>query len=80
MKVQPPEVDSNFVREQLSEVREAYPEQFAYLRQRDAILRRTLLWIPHPNDPEAYMGMDRLEHLLDDLRRLPPGIVDLARE
>ena len=80
MNVRPSAEEFELLSAQLEDMRRAYPELFAYLRQRDAVLHRTLLWIPHPDDPEGYISMDRLGHVLEDLRYLPPGIVDLTRE
>lgn len=69
-----------WLREQAGAVAQHYPELFAYLRARDQLIHRTLLWIPRPGDPEGYIGFDRLERLLEELRGLPPGIADFVRE
>lgn len=68
-----------FLQGELDAARQAYPELFAYLGERDRVVQRTLRWIPPRGDPEAYIGVDRLERLLDDLRQLPPGIVELVQ-
>lgn len=67
------------LRAQASAVAERYPELFAYLVARDRQIHDTLVWF-RPGDPEAYLGWDRLERLLDNLSRLPAGIADVVRE
>ncbi len=68
------------LREQADDASQVYPELFAYLRQRDQMIHHIQIWIPQPGDPEAYIGIDRLERLLDEMRGLPPGIADLVRK
>ena len=67
-----------FLKSEWAAARQAYPELFANLSNRDQVVRRTLRWIPPRGDPEAYIGVERLERLLDDLRHLPPGIPGIA--
>lgn len=66
------------VTEQATRLQFDSPELFDYLRQRDELLRRILLRIPDPADPEGSANFNVQERVLQPLRRMPPGLSDLT--
>ncbi len=66
------------ITEQASRLQSDAPELFDYLRQRDDLLRRILLRVPDPADPEGSANFDFHSRVWQPLRRIPPGLSDLT--
>ncbi len=66
------------IAEQAAKLQTESPELFDYLRQRDELLRRILLRVPDPADPEGSANFDFYKRVWQPLRSVPPGLSDLA--
>lgn len=64
--------------DQACEVRERYPELYAFLTTRERALDRARAGIPRPDDIESWLVFDAREHMRRHLLHIPPGICELA--
>jgi hypothetical protein len=65
--------------DQAREMRERFPELYAFLATRERALDRARAGMPRPDDIEAWLVFDAREHMRRYLLNIPAGICDLAR-
>lgn len=73
-----PTATSTALRTQTNRMREEYPELFAYLEQRDTMLRQTLARLPSETDIELTAACGQWSHLERLRTGLQPGVAELA--
>jgi hypothetical protein len=71
--------DLSLLLDQARELRERFPELYAFLATRERAVERARAAIPPRGDIEAWVGFDAQEHLYRHVLTIPPGLRELIQ-